>query len=186
MKSKKMSGSAIFMHSMIWICIFVSLICFYLHYIKKFENSTVLWCGIVAFMIVYHFWVRLICGNISKLFTIDYRWGFFKEKKFEKHLYKLLRVKKWKDKALTYNPSDFSLKDNSIEKIISVTAKSEVDHWINEIISVCSLLFSLIWGQFWIFLLSAIVAMIFDSQFILIQRYNRPRLIRLMNKNNKN
>ena len=61
-------------------------------------------------------------------------------------------------------------------------AKSEVDHWINEAISISTIFFSLIWGQFWIFFISAIFAMLFDSQFIIIQRYNRPRIVKLMEK----
>ena len=60
--------------------------------------------------------------------------------------------------------------------------KSELDHWINEIISITTLLFANIWGELWIFLLTAIAAMIFDGQFIIIQRYNRPRLIKAINK----
>ena len=64
-------------------------------------------------------------------------------------------------------------------------AKSEVDHWINEVISVTTILFSCIWGQFWIFFITAIAAMIFDSQFIIIQRYNRPRIVKLLERNKR-
>ena len=64
--------------------------------------------------------------------------------------------------------------------------KSEVDHWINEAISVSTMFFGLIWGQTWIFLITAIAAMIFDGQFIVIQRYNRPRVIKLIEKQQKN
>ena len=60
--------------------------------------------------------------------------------------------------------------------------KSEVDHWINEIISVSTIFFSIPWGGFWAFFISALVAMIFDSQFIIIQRYNRPRVMKLLKK----
>lgn len=63
--------------------------------------------------------------------------------------------------------------------------KSELDHWINEIISLSTLLFALIWGQFWIFLISALAAMIFDGQFIIIQRYNRPRVMRILKRQEK-
>ena len=59
-------------------------------------------------------------------------------------------------------------------------AKSEVDHWINEIISLTTMLFAFIWGEFWIFCITAIAAMIFDSQFIVIQRFNRPRIVKLI------
>ena len=63
--------------------------------------------------------------------------------------------------------------------------KSEVDHWINEAISISTLLFAIPWGTFGVFLISAIAAMIFDSQFIVIQRYNRPRVLKSIERANK-
>ena len=110
----------------------------------------------------------------------------FKEKKFEKKLYEILKVKKWKGKALTYNPEQFDLKENSLEQILNTMTKSEVDHWINEAISISTMFFGLIWGETWIFVLTAIAAMIFDGQFIVIQRYNRPRVIKIIEKRTKN
>lgn len=64
-------------------------------------------------------------------------------------------------------------------------AKSEVDHWINEAISLSTMLFAIIWGEFWIFCLTAVAAMIFDSQFIIIQRYNRPRIVKILERKSK-
>ena len=61
-------------------------------------------------------------------------------------------------------------------------AKSEIDHWVNEAISISTLLFAILWGELWVFLISAIAAMIFDSQFIIIQRYNRPRIVKILEK----
>ena len=126
-------------------------------------------------------------GNISKLFKkhLNYKQKWFKERKFEKKLYKFLHVKDWKDKALTYNPESFSMKEHSLEEIANTMAKSEVDHWINEVISLSTLLFIIPWGLFWAFSISAIASMIFDSQFIIIQRYNRPRIVKLLERKNK-
>ena len=176
------SGPAIFMYSIIAITAITSIICFTLYYGKFHKNGMILWIGITAFTIMYHFWVRIIMGNVSKLFKkhIHYKQWLFKEKKFEKGLYKFLRVKKWKGKALTYNPESFSLKEHSLDEIANTMAKSEVDHWINEAISLSTLLLAIPWGEFWIFLITAIVAMIFDSQFIIIQRYNRPRILKVL------
>lgn len=182
MSKQKKSGPAIFMYSVIAVTIIVALACFVLYYGNYTQSDIVLWAGIVSFMIMYHFWLRIIMGNVTKLFKINRNHWWFKEKFFEKGLYKLLRVKNWKGKALTYNPESFSLKNNSLEDVVNVTVKSELDHWVNEIISVTSLFFSLLWGQFFIFLITATAAMIFDAQFIIIQRYNRPRLLKLINK----
>ena len=184
MKSTKKSGPAIFMYCVIAIAIITSIVCFILYYGNIYKSKVILWTGITAFTIMYHFWVRIIMGNVSKLFKnhINYKQWWFKEKKIEKKLYKILHVKDWKGKALTYNPESFSLKEHSLEEIANTMVKSELDHWINEVISLTTLLFAIPWGEFWIFLVTAIAAMIFDSQFIIIQRYNRPRLVKILEK----
>jgi len=186
-KTKK-SGPAIFMYCVITITFIMSVVCFSVYYTNTYKNEIILWTGITAFTIMYHFWVRIIMGNVSKLFKkyINYNQWWFKERKFEKKLYKLLNVKEWKGKALTYNPETFSLKENSLEQIANTMAKSEVDHWINEVISLTTILFSGIWGQFWIFFITALAAMIFDSQFIIIQRYNRPRIVKVLEREKRN
>lgn len=187
MKLFQTSGPAIFMYSVIALGVIISVICFSLYYGGYNESIAILWTGITAFTITYHFWVRIILGNVSKLFRkhINYKQWWFKERKFEKGLYKFLKVKDWKGKALTYNPEQFDLKENSLEKIVNTMTKSEVDHWINEIISITTMFFGLIWGKTWIFVLTAIAAMIFDGQFIVIQRYNRPRIVKILEKENK-
>ena len=184
MSKLKKSGPAIFMYCVIGITIITWVVCFTLYYRNIYKNGIILWTGITAFTIMYHFWGRIIMGNISKLFKkhLNYNQWWFKQKKFEKGLYKLLRVKEWKGKALTYNPELFSLKENSLEDIANTMVKAETDHWINEVISLSTLLFPLLWGQFWIFLITAVAAMIFDAQFIVIQRYNRPRIVKILEK----
>jgi len=184
MNKTKKSGSAIFMDIVIVITIVISIICFTLYYKDIYKNKVILWTGITAFTILYHFWVRIIMGNVSKVFKkhINHKQWLFRERKFEKNFYNFLRVKSWKGKALTYNPESFSLKKHSLEEIADTMTKSELDHWINEIISLTTLLFAIPWGEFWIFLITAIAAMIFDSQFIVIQRYNRPRVLKIIEK----
>ena len=176
------SGPAILMYALISISAIISAYCFYNFYINKINSSALLWCGVVAFMIVYHLWLRLIMGNITKLFKLSYKMKWFKQRRFEKPLYEFLMVKKWKKKALTYNPELFSLKNCSFEQIAYTMTKAETDHWINELISLSSLLFALVWGRFPIFLITCIAAMLFDGQFIIIQRYNRPRILKLADK----
>ena len=77
------------------------------------------------------------------------------------------------------------MKEHSLEEIANTMTKSEVDHWINEAISISTIFFSLIWGQFLIFFITALAAMIFDSQFIIIQRYNRPRVLKVLERMEK-
>lgn len=182
MKKHKKSGPAIFMYCVIAVTVVISASCFTLYYRAIYPNKIILWIGIAAFTLMYHFWVRIIMGNVLKLFKVHYSQWWFREKSFEKNLYKALQVKKWKDKALTYNPELFSVKEYSPEEMANTMSKVERDHWINELISLSTLLFIIPWGGVWFFLLTAIFAMLFDAQFIVIQRYNRPRIIKLLRK----
>ena len=181
----KKSPVAIFIDGVTLTTFLVSVASFVLYYSKVLPSDILLWVGIVAFMIMYHLGLRIFFGEITKHVKINYKQRFFKPLFFESSLYKLLRVRQWKDRALTYDPDAFSPKKHSWEEIANTMSKSEVDHWINEVISVISILFSLLWGEFYIFLITAVLAMLFDAQFILIQRYNRPLVIRHMEKKAK-
>ncbi len=180
MKNSKLSGPAIFMYSTVVIMIAVATAAFAAYYGGFTDSLVVLWTGIVSFMIVYHFWVRLIMGALSKHWGITYKHPWFRPRKFEKGLYKLLRVREWRDKVLTFNPDEFLMAKRTLPEIADTMAKAEVDHWVNQIISIVSVFFSLIWGAFPIFLVSSIAAMIFDAQFIVVQRFNRPKIVRLI------
>lgn len=182
----KPSGPAIFMYCVIALSALISATSFFLYYINIYHCDLTMWLGITFFTIMYHLWMRIIMGNVSKLFKIEHTMWWFREKSFDKPISKLFRVKKWKDKALTYNPELFSLKDYSLNDIANTMCKAETDHLINVAISISTLLFSLLWGKLWIFALTAFLAILFDMQFVLIQRFNRPRIIKLINKQKHN
>ena len=178
----KKSPIAILIDLIILTTFLVSVTSFILYYFNIIPSNALLWGGIVAFMIMYHLGLRIFFGTITPRFGINYKNRFFKPLFFEERLYEILKVRQWKDKALTYDPDAFSPKKHTWEEIANTMSKSEIDHWINEAISLTSILFSLIWGQFYLFLTTAILAMLFDAQFIVIQRYNRPLVIKLLEK----
>ena len=131
--------------------------------------------------ICYHFSMRLLVGTlIPNRFDPKSRW--FQLHKAEITLYKKMRVKYWKDHLPTYDPRLFSLQDNTLAGIVKNTCQAEVVH---EVIIACSFLpiwACLIWGEFWVFATTSLVAAILDSVFVILQRYNRPRLMRLLEK----
>lgn len=180
MSSKKPSGPAIFMYSVMALCTLVCGIGFFLYYSEVAASSFVMWSGVVAFMIIYHFGLRLLFGVITSKFPPDYHHPWYKQRRFEKKLYKFLRVRRWKDKVLTFEPDKYDFQKRTLEQLAATMAKSELDHLFNELISVLSIFFGFIWGCFPAFIISAVTAMLFDAQFIVVQRYNRPIVIKLM------
>ncbi len=168
------------MYSVIVLTIVISVLSFSLYYPGICKSTAVLWVGIVSFMILYHFGLRIFMGKITNKFSIDYSHPWYNTRKFEKNLYKLLKVRKWKDKVLTFEPEKYDFKNRTPEQLAATMSKSELDHWINELISLLSILFVFIWGCAPAFIISAVLAMLFDAQFIIVQRYNRPIVLQLM------
>ena len=89
-------------------------------------------------------------------------------------------MRKWRDRVLTYDPEAFSRSKHSWDEIADAMTKAELDHWINELISLFSMLFILLWGCPLAFVISAVAAMIFDAQFIVLQRFNRPKVEKIV------
>jgi len=183
--SKPKSNSALFMYIVIGLMLTVSGVCFALYYGAFTDSRVVLWVGVASFTILYHFWLRILLGCVTQRLPIRYTAWWFKERRFERRLYKLLRVRKWKGKVLTYDPDAFSMEKHSYEEIAYAMAKAETDHWINELISLSTMFFPLLWGAPWLFISTGIVGMLFDMQFILVQRFNRPIIVRVIEKERK-
>ena len=141
--------------------------------------------AITAFTICYHFAMRLLVGALVSMTIVkrlNVHSGWFEPKMFEAPLYRKLRVKQWKDKMPTYAPGNFSLKDNSLEQIVYHMCEAEVVHEIIVVLSFVPLLFAIPWGSFPVFLSTSAVSALVDLAFVVIQRYNRPRLVRLLEK----
>ena len=182
MKKRNLSGPAVFMYSTILLTVLISAVCFGLYYSGTYKSGIILWAGIVSFMILYHFGLRIFFGNVTNKFKINYSHPWYKPRKFEEGLYKLLLVRKWKEKVLTFEPDKYDFENVTLEELATTMSKSELDHWINELLSIFSMLFTFVWGCAPAFVISAVAAMLFDAQFIVVQRFNRPIVIRLINR----
>ncbi|MBQ6935001.1 MAG: hypothetical protein IJN49_00505 [Clostridia bacterium] len=137
---------------------------------------------------LYHFAMRLFVGEICNKFIepkLNYNAKWFNEKKFEKKLYKFLKVKKWKKFVPTYSPESFSLKDNSKENIIRTMCGAEVVHEIIIVLSFLPLVASAQLDSVVEFIITSVIAALGDSVFVIIQRFNRPRVIKLLKRSER-
>ena len=102
---------------------------------------------------------------------------WFRQRNWEKNLCKAIRLKKWKAGILTYSKKLFA-PGISKERVMINMTQSEVVH---ELIFALSFLPLLLGKQFGHFALLAVLCAIFalaNVPFILIQRFNRPRIQR--------
>ena len=152
----------------------------------RFSGNRTLFSAAVTFgTAFYHFAVRLAVGLLIDARyhnRMDYTRKWFRERAFEPKLYQKIGVKKWKKRLPTFSPQEFNLKSRSVAEVVQATCQSEVVHEVNMALSFIPAVFSLWFGSLDVFLLTSCAAFLFDSIFVIMQRYNRPRLMRLLEK----
>lgn len=155
---------------------------------QKWNTDFLLTLAITAGTIAYHFVMRLAVGSIVHAIMhnhADYRKPWYQMRAFEKKIYEKLGVKKWKGKMPTYNPALFSVKERSLEEIVQATCQAEIVHEIIIVLSFMPLMAVMWFGSFMVFLLTSIGAACVDLTFVIMQRYNRPRLVKMVERMKK-
>lgn len=145
--------------------------------------------GVAALTICYHFTVRLVIGGFCDFYlknNVNYKRKWFAKRGFEDKLYKFLRVKKWKNIMPTADEDLFSLESKTPEQIVKAGCQAEIVHELCAAAGLLSMLLAIPFGTFWVFFGTAVGAAIYDFSFVAVQRYNRPRLLRLMERKQKN
>ena len=135
--------------------------------------------------VLYHFLMRLGVGftfDITMKNHADYNSAWFKCRPWEKKLYKFLGVKKWKHALPTFQPDVFNPELHTWDEIAQAMCQAELVHEVIVILSFVPVAFSAVFGAFWVFLITSVCAATFDLTFVIIQRYNRPRIIRMIRR----
>lgn len=133
----------------------------------------------------YHFSMRLLVGGLINLYMrnrADYNRKWYQPRAFEARLYQILGVKKWKNRMPTYQPKLFSPELHTYASIAQTMCQAELVHEVIVVLSFLPLLGALNFGAFPVFLISSIAAAVFDLLLVIIQRYNRPRVLKLMSR----
>ncbi|MGM9857886.1 MAG: hypothetical protein ACI311_01360 [Bacilli bacterium] len=148
------------------------------------DNNFLTTLGITLITTFYQGFLRpytgLIIHNIYHNKMNFNKW-WFKERKFESTLYKILGVRKWKNKMPTYDPDAFNIYKHSLEEVIGATCQAEIVHELMLVESLFPLLLIISFGEPLVFILTTLLCVIIESVFIIMQRYNRPRLVRVYN-----
>ncbi len=113
----------------------------------------------------------------------------FKERPFEQRLYAAIKIKRWKDKLpiYRYNNSVFDRKHLAkeinreyLDTFIAETCKAEFVHLLIILLGFSSVLFVFMEIEtIPAFLIIAMIMLCIHTPFILVQRYNRLRLLEL-------
>ena len=133
----------------------------------------------------YHFGMRLFVGyllNREMQNKADYRKARYQLLPFEAALYKRLKVKQWKGLMPTYDPAAFDPKLHTWEEIAQAMCQAETVHEVIILFSFLPLFAAIPFGALGVFFITSLLAALYDLSFVIMQRYNRPRIIRLIEK----
>lgn len=147
-----------------------------------FEAGVWLSLAIASGTVAYHFLMRLIVGFVfNKVLnnTVDYTRGWFQVRSFELRFYNIIKVKRWKNKMPAYEPDVFSPKKHTWNEIAQAMGQAELVHETIIILSFVPIFMAIWWGALCVFLVTSICAALLDLSFVIMQRYNRPRVMRL-------
>ena len=136
----------------------------------------------------YHFTMRLLVGYVldrTMQNKADYYKPWYQLQPFEHKLYRVLKVKKWKSNMPTYNPSLFDPKLHSWDEIAQAMCQAEIVHEVIILFSFLPLLAAIPFGSFPVFLITSILAAMYDLTFVIMQRYNRPRILKYLQLSQK-
>ena len=153
------------------------------------ENSVMLSLAITGGTISYHFVIRyVVAGIFSSVMQnrADLSKTWYQQRTWEEKLYKKLYVKKWKSKMPTYEPENFDLRIHTPEEIAGAMCQAELSHEVIVIFSFLPLLTVPAFGAFWVFLITSVLSAMMDLSFAIMQRYNRPRIMKLCKRRKKN
>ncbi len=141
--------------------------------------------GITTGAFAYHLIMRLLVGLAFRLLLgngADPSRPWFTVGEREIRLYERLRVKAWKRLVPTYRPEDFDPKLHSWREIASASCASELVHETIAVLSLAPIACTAFWGEAAVFITTSLLAAAVDLVFAAVQRYNRPRLMRLIAK----
>ena len=138
--------------------------------------------GITCGTIAYHFGMRLLVGWVYDRYMgnhaeVNHPW--FRQRAFEPRLYALLRVQAWKNRMPTYAPELFDPRRHTWDEIAQAMCQSELVHETIVLLSFLPVAASIWLGDWPVFLFTSVLAACFDLSFVLIQRHNRPTVVRL-------
>lgn len=153
--------------------------------IFDFCLSLAITCGTTA----YHLCMRLLVGEaLDRILQnrVNYRRMWFQVHSVERKLYEKLRVKKWKARMPTYDKTAFDPKQHSWDEIAQAMCQSELVHEIIFVLSFLPVLATVWFGELPVFLITSCLAACFDLLFVMIQRYNRPRIIKFAERHGGN
>lgn len=147
-----------------------------------FNRDIYLTLAITFGMVFYHLGIRLVIGflyDARMKNQADYTKKWYQIYPWENKLYQFLKVKKWKNRMPTFHPAAFSNKEHTWDEIAQAMCQAELVHETNIIFSFLPMMAAKWFGAFYVFFITSVCGAVFDLIFVIMQRYNRSRVVKI-------
>ena len=143
--------------------------------------SLAITCGTVA----YHIIMRLLVGlafSVGMKNRADYGKRWYQVGEREMALYERLGVKRWKRGMPTYDPALFDPRTHTWDEIAQATCQAELVHETIVVLSFLPIAAGGRFGAYPVFIVTSVLAAGCDALFVVMQRYNRRRIMKLVRR----
>lgn len=152
---------------------------------KVTSSGILLPLAITSGTIAYHFIMRLMVGlafHATMRNKADYRKRWYQVSKREMAVYEKLKVKQWKRRMPTYDPALFDPRLHTWEEIVQAMCQAELVHETIAVLSFLPILAGIWFGEYPVFIVTSVLSAACDMVFVIMQRYNRQRVMKLLNR----
>ena len=152
---------------------------------KVTSSGILLPLAITSGTIAYHFVMRLMVGlafHATIRNKADYRKRWYQVSKREMAVYEKLKVKQWKRRMPTYDPALFDPRLHTWEEIVQAMCQAELVHETIAVLSFLPILAGIWFGEYPVFIVTSVLSAACDMVFVIMQRYKRQRVTKLLNR----
>ena len=117
--------------------------------------------------------VTLVMHNRANPYNV-----WFRERRFEAWLFRWLKIRRWKFRVPNFEQELFDLGKHTPSEIVGAMCQAEVVHEVIIPLSFVPIAFAHWFGALPVFVLTSVGAAACDTLLVLLQRYNRTRMMR--------
>lgn len=139
--------------------------------------------GTVAYHVVMRLAVGLVFHNVMRN-RADYRKRWYQVSRREMAVYEKLKVKRWKRRMPTYDPTLFDPRLHTWDEIVQSMCQAELVHETIAALSFLPIAAGVWFGAYPVFIITSVLAAACDTVFVIMQRYNRQRVMKLLRRQN--
>ena len=133
----------------------------------------------------YHVVMRLVVGlafHVVMQNQADYKKRWYQIGKHEMAVYEKLKIKNWKRRMPTYDRTLFDPRVHTWEEIAQAMCQAERIHETTVLLSFLPIAEGIWFGAYPVFIVTSVLAAGCDMLFVMMQRYNRRRIMKLMTR----